>query len=83
MWLQKRTVGGDDRLVAVRKKVENLGFLGVQIMRFLVIFAEEILFLGAVSLGAHAAWNRGTCFSIKAFMANLLRFGAGKVSRNG
>jgi len=83
MWLQKSTIGGDHGLGAVRKKVEDLGFLGVQIMRFLVIFAEEFLFLGSVSLGAHAAWNRGTCFSIKPFVAHLLRFGAGKVSRNG
>ena len=83
MRLQKRTVRGDVRLVAVRKKIEDLRFLGVQIMRWLVIFAEEIIFLGTVSLGAHAAWNRGTCFSIKPIMAHLLRFGAGKVSRNG
>jgi len=50
MWLQKRTVGGDVRLVAVRKEIEDLRLLGVQIMRFLVIFAEEIIFLGTVSL---------------------------------
>jgi len=50
MWLQKRTVGGDLGFVAVRKEGEGFGFLGVQIMRWLVIFAEEIIFLGTVSL---------------------------------